>query len=216
MISVLTPTRGRPQALAESVDSLMDLAEEPSNVEVLAAVDPDDVEGYVRPLPALYDVWVSSVRHGYIGIHCYYNFLATHAAGDWLLIWNDDALMRTQGWDKIVESQAPAVLRPSANHHHELNLFPVWPTRWARHIGHVSLCFNADTWVQEVGNLLGGQQNIPVEIFHDRDNVTGSGKFADQTAAEGTLQSDQSCSVFNSPEMAAARQQDANRIREIL
>jgi hypothetical protein len=224
MISVLTPTRGRTQGLVESVMSLTELAADPFAVEILLAVDPDDsptwdVSHVALPAAAHgADVrWLRTPeRYGYRNIHRYYNELAAMAAGDWLLLWNDDALMRTQGWDAVIEAQEPAVLWPSANHHRELNLFPVWPAAWSRAMGHVSLCFNADTWLGEVGDMAGRHERIPVEIFHDRDNVTGSGRFADATAAEGTLLSDQTCSVFRSAEMTAARERDAAIVRGLL
>ena len=217
MISALVPSRGRPEALHESLDTLFGQAAEPAAIEVVIAVDPDDDSGY-RELPAddRVRIWAAPERFGYAQIHRYYNELAARARGEWLLIWNDDALMRTQAWDQVIESQEPAILWPSANHHTELNLFPVWPAAWTRAMGHVSLCFNADTWLMEVGQMAGRHRKIPVEIFHDRDNVTGSGKFADRTAAEGTLRSDQTCSVFHSAGMAAARARDAAIIRGLL
>jgi len=216
-ITALVPSRGRPDGLRESLESLFGRAAEPADVEVLVAVDPDDVGTYSGfPADGRVRLTVTPGRYGYRRIHDYYNELAAAASGDWLLIWNDDALMRTPGWDRVIAAQEPAVLWPLANHHRELCLFPAWPRSWTAATGHVSLCFNADTWMQEVGKQLGCLRKIPVEIFHDRDNVTGSGRFADRTAAEGTLLSDQTCSVFRSAEMTAARQRDAEIIRGLL
>jgi hypothetical protein len=124
--------------------------------------------------------------------------------------------MRTEGWDAIIRAQEPAVLWTQVNHHPGNNTFPAWPTAWTRRCGHISLVSNVDSWVQEVGDLLGLQHRIPVEVFHDRHNVTGSGRFDDETAAEGTEQSDQACTLLRSPDMVAARAEDAARIREIL
>lgn len=216
MISALVPSRGRPEALAASIASLLDLADDPDCVEVVAAVDPDDAWRYEQWVYPATRLLVTAERYGYRQIHRYYNELAATARGDWLLIWNDDALMRTPGWDAVIGAQEPAVLWPSANHHRELNLFPAWPRSWSDAMGHVSLCFNADTWLMEAGQLAGRHRKIPVEIFHDRDNVTGSGTFADATAAEGTLLSDQTCSLFRSAEMTAARERDAAIIRGLL
>lgn len=216
MISVLCPSRRRPAALAESVSSLMGKASHPALVQVLVAADPDDPATASAAAAAGVVCWAAPERYGYEGLHRYYNHLATLAHGEWLLIWNDDALMRTEGWDQVIEAEEPAVLWPSANHHRELNLFPAWPAAWTRAMGHVSLCSNVDTWLMEAGQMAGRHRKIPVEIFHDRDNVTGSGRFADATAAEGTLRSDQTCSVFRSAEMTAARERDAQIIGGLL
>jgi glycosyl transferase / beta-hydroxylase protein BlmF len=217
MISVLIPSRGRHAALAGSITSLKETASGRVPLEFLVAADPDDKDTILAvSLWSGTSLWVAPQRFGYNGLHEYYNALAAQATGDWLLIWNDDALMRTQGWDQIVESQDQGVLWPSANHHEANNLFPIWPAAWTRAIGHVSLCFNCDTWMQEVGAALGRQWKIPVTIYHDRHNVTGSPAFDDTTAAEGTEQADKHQQVLNSPEMLAARGADMARIAALL
>jgi hypothetical protein len=38
-------------------------------------------------------------RQGYHRLHIYNNKLAEHTDARWLMIWNDDAVMETQGWD---------------------------------------------------------------------------------------------------------------------
>ena len=214
MISVLLPSRGRPEALERSIASLRDLAEDPSSLEFLAAIDPDQ-EGMYAGLDGI-RLWTAPERYGYARLHEYMNSLASLASGEWLMTWNDDALMLTAGWDAVVHAQAPGVLWPAVNHHPANNTFPVWPAAWTRLTGRVSLCFNFDSWIQETGEMAGRQWRIPVEIFHDRHNQTGSGRFDDLTAAEGTLLADSSCSVLRSPEMVAERQRDAALIRATL
>ncbi len=217
MISVLLPSRGRPAALTASLQSLTDTADAPGDLEFLVAADPDDTatQEAVRGIPAA-TLLVTTERYGYARLHEYFNRLADAAHGEWLLTWNDDAAMRTQGWDTVIRAQSPGVLWPSANHHPGNNMFPIWPSAWTRAMGHVSLCFNYDTWMQFVGDGLGLQWKIPVEIFHDRHNVTGSGNFNDQVAAEGTEQADKTASVLFSMEMTAERERDVARIRELL
>jgi hypothetical protein len=218
MITVLVPSRGRPAALRASIGTLLGLAANPATVEVLAGIDPDQVDLYDGPWSSQVRFWVAPERYGHAGIYRYMNHLASLASPGsvWLLNWNDDATMRTPGWDAIVGAQEPAVLWTRANHHEGCNTFPVWPTAWTRRTGHMSLVSNCDSWIQEVGDLLGLVHRIPVEVFHDRHNVTGSGRFDDATAAEGTNLSDPDCTLLRSPEMVAARHADAAAIREIL
>ena len=186
MISLLCPTRGRAASLVVSVNGLLDLADTPSEVEVLVATDPDDTGIYVG---GDYGdggkvwVWQAPERYGYARLHEYYNALASIASGEWLMIWNDDARMITPGWDTVIAAQPPGVLWMKANHCGGGNLFPAWPRAWSEALGHVSLVPHCDMWIQHIGQALGCQRQVPVEILHDRKDVTGG--HDDQTYAEG-------------------------------
>jgi hypothetical protein len=196
LISVLLPTRGRPHSLQESVNSLVDLADDIEQVEILCAVDPDD-ESAIKVCRELRKVWqVSSFiapwRYGYGRLHEYFNFLASEATGDWLMLWNDDARMVTEGWDTIITEQQyvpRGITRPSEVLFMDAwypcsgergNIFPVWPQWWQHVLGYVSLSPNADVWISELGRRLGVEKRIPVKAVHER--VFGVG---DETHAEG-------------------------------
>lgn len=187
MISVLCPSRGRIASLVNSIRSLADNATDPDRVEVLVAADPDDemttaapLDGHL-PLGGEVRLWVAPERYGYARIHEYYNHLAAMARGEWLLLWNDDASMRTPGWDTAIGGQEPGVLWLQANQ--GPYYFPAWPKAWSDAWGHVSLSPNVDVWVSEVGTRLGMARPVPVEVFHDRKDITGG--HDDQTYAEG-------------------------------
>jgi hypothetical protein len=173
----------------ESIDSLLDNASAPHVVEILIAVDPDEQRYWRACAFSGGSVWAAPERFGYARLHEYYNFLASKARGEWLMLWNDDARMRTAGWDDIIHGSAGlqyspmSVLWPQVNHAEGGNLFPVWPRWWADTMGYVSLASNIDVWVSEIARRLGVEQRIPVEIFHDRADVTGG--HDDQTFAEG-------------------------------
>lgn len=181
MISLLCPTRGRTASLEASVLSLYELADCPDEVEILVAADPDEEPGPWLPLANRW--WTAPERYGYGRLHEYYNALAAMASGEWLMIWNDDARMLTPGWDTIIGAQPPAVLWMKANHCGGGNLFPAWPRAWSEALGHVSLVPHVDMWIQHIGQALGCQRNVSVEVFHDRFDVTGG--HGDQTYAEG-------------------------------
>lgn len=189
MISVLCPSRGRPESLRASAGWLFSLASDISSVEVLVAMDPDDkptLESGMWCTPAWPEgatvrPWIAPERYGYARIHEYCNHLAAMARGDWLLLWNDDATMRTPGWDKVIEAEAPGVLWTQSNHGQYF--FPAWPKAWSDAWGHASLSPNVDVWVSEVGTRLGLARPVPVAVFHDRKDITGG--HDDATYAEG-------------------------------
>jgi hypothetical protein len=186
MISALLPSRGRLASLVVSVGSLVTTASRPENVEVLVMGDPDDIASipaaWRYPAPRQVRAWIAPERYGYGRLHEYYNALAARAGGDWLLIWNDDATMLTDGWDEIIEAAGPAVLWLEANHSPQANMFPAWPRAWYEAAGRVSGSPHCDSWLQLLGGLL-GQRRVPVQVAHHRADVTG--EHADATYAEG-------------------------------
>ncbi len=112
MISVLCPSRGHPDLLLRSVESLLTRAA--GQVEILVGADPDDdrtmdlwQDGFI---PEQASVWVAPERHGYERLHLYYQELARMAAGDWLLVWGDDCVMCTDRWDEAIEELPPEIL----------------------------------------------------------------------------------------------------------
>ena len=185
MISVLCPSRERVGQLAVSVTSLVRNAAR--DIEILVVADDDDLAtiGAVPEIGPPARLLVTS-RKGYGGLHEYYQLAAAAArasAGDWLMVWNDDARMVTPGWDTVIAAQQPGVLWMRANHCDGGNLFPAWPRAWSEALGHVSLVPHVDMWIQRLGSELGCQRRVDVEVLHDRKDVTGG--HDDATYAEG-------------------------------
>lgn len=213
MISVLLPSRGRPEALIESVASLRDNADDPDRVEVLVAVDADDPATRTAALvSSVTGITTFEERHGYSGLYHYVNELARKAMGDWLFLWNDDARMLTAGWDRIVHDQAPAVLWPHSNDIPTCNTFPLWPKAWTDLIGHVSLSPHCDSWIQYLGQTLGLHHRVPIQILHDRADLTGG--HDDQTRAESLA--GYRTAEYGSPAMGAARAADIAALRALI
>jgi hypothetical protein len=213
-ISVLLPSRGRPASLAKTVMILDKLADDPAGVEILVAADPDDKPTHLVPLRSPSLLWTAPERYGYCRIHEYVNHLAAAATGEWLLLWNDDAIMLTKGWDMIIRQSPQAVLWSHANHATHCNLFPAWPRAWTDAMGHVALCWNCDTWMQVIGEQVGRHMPIPVEVLHDRADETGN--HDDLTAAEGYRVSDKENNIFLRADLRAQRETDAMVVRAVL
>lgn len=207
MISVLVPSRERPDLLARSIDSLGE-----GELEVLVRVDEDDprLDGYAQ-FP---DVVVGA-HHGYWGLHHYYNELAERARGDWLFLWNDDCIMETRNWIDVVRSYdgKMAVLNPNTNHDNweiDMNVFPILPRKMFELMGHFSLSLHNDSWVEFVARDAGIMVRVPITIRHDRADLTGNND--DDVYARRRLGREH----FLSPEMASARERDVGAIREYL
>jgi hypothetical protein len=192
MISVLLPTRGRKSQLTYSVDTLMSNAADPDQVEILCAIDPDDEDTALRckTLAEFYapsfTAWTAPERFGYQRIHEYYNFLASEATGEWLMLWNDDAVMETKGWDTIVGQSCAGVVKNKVLFMDAIypclgqrgNILPIWPRAWYQSLGYVSRSPNVDVWISELGRRLRVEERIPVRAVHTRveDDTTAAGR----------------------------------------
>ena len=212
MISVLLPSRGRPKALTESVESLLNPADRPGSIQILIAADPDDPDTQRVGLPWQVNIWTAPERYGYPRLHEYVNRLAEQADGDWLMLWNDDARMLTPGWDRLVEEREPGVLWPHSNDIQTCNTFPIWPATWTDHLGHVSLSPHCDSWIQYLGQALDRHQRVDIEILHDRADLTGG--HDDQTRAESLA--GYRTIDYGSPAMEVARTQDVAALHALL
>lgn len=210
MISVLVPTRGRQGMLDGNIQRLLDLAADPGQVEICVAIDPDeDLVDYVYALPPGTLVWEPPQRYGYAGLHEYYNALAAIAEGEWLMVFGDDAVMQTQGWDTVIAAQAPGILWPSHNDHDFCNIFPVLPRSWFAAMGHLSLLPPVDTWLQEIGEILDCLVKIPVWVIHDAPHLTGR-------APDETYAASRRSYLPEHQAMRGVREADARRLRAFL
>jgi hypothetical protein len=197
LISVLLPTRGRPKLLRESVGSLHETAtKDQAPFEVLYAFDADDEEGLTAydwlawNLPGIHRPRIFQQRHGYAGLHIYVNALAgwpynpgwAGPKGRWLLLWNDDAVMHTYGWNtEIAKWPDRYVLDCWSNHEPRTCAFPVVPRWWVDRLGHFSLNAHNDTWWQEIGERTRRLVRIDVDVYHRRFDLSGDPVLDDET-----------------------------------
>lgn len=184
-ISILLPTRKRTQAIIKSIGSLLANAKNTADIEILIAYDEDDTESkeffesvwfdYLSQCQATSKVFETE-RFGYLKLYKYVNFLAKHATGDWIMFWNDDALMLTEDWDEEILKHTGwfGLLRmPCVTMNHPFALFPIIPREWIDFFGLVSPVNHSDWWIFNVTYPIGRMKNIPVEVYHDRADVTG-------------------------------------------
>lgn len=215
MISVLLPSRGRPASLAISVWSLRLNLEHASNLEVLVAHDPDDPDTADAARTLNVDLLLEAPqRFGYPRLHEYYNQLAAHASGDWLMVWNDDAVMLTPRWDRVAAEQPAGlvVLHPGSNQGPVLNTFPIFTRELYDLLGHVSVSPHCDSYLEAVSRPTGIERRVPIEVRHDRYDLTGlhnDRTFADAQAGYRTAE-------FHSPAVQDQVAADIGKIQAAL
>lgn len=100
--SLIVPTRGRPEEFVRLLDSLAETARRPETIEVIAVLDEDDASPYVLSHPELviHEVRVpSGLPMGQLNCSG-----AAAARGCYLMLLNDDVIVKTAGWDEEIRS----------------------------------------------------------------------------------------------------------------
>lgn len=105
-ISLILPTRQRPRLAWQALDSLFATADRPEQLEVILYVDQDDEASHELDHPELKVVRLVRPRAkmGAMTQTCY-----GASAGRYLMLWNDDVLCRTPGWDTAIVARFAAV-----------------------------------------------------------------------------------------------------------
>lgn len=180
LVSVLLPTRCRSESLCEAIDSIYSLAEDKSSVEFIFKIDDDDPDtiraseslSRILPIKSI----VSPRGRGYHDMHHWVNQMCALSEGDWLFLFNDDARMKTQGWDKLladicmvegIEGISELCLllcetmgRPPATE------FMFLRRKVYEILGHYSLSPHNDRWIHSVLTTINAVFKLEVMIEH--------------------------------------------------
>lgn len=241
MISVLLPSRGRPASLRRAIESLLDKSANqalrvsagwegmpealPAPLppvidppQILVAADPDDpaTRDVAEQLGA--QVVVAPRRYGYAELHRYFNLLAEQADGEWLLLFNDDAVMWTRDWDRTI-LDLPAEVMVADLRSQLSPAFCCFPAVrraaldvtggvYSPHTPHV------DSWWQDIGRRSGTIRPVDVVVHHDRFDLTGNHN--DATYAEGRAGPGLRDAEYFSPAVQAEVDAAAARVRGLV
>jgi len=198
-IAMLLATRGRTESLGRSVRSLIEMANHPERLQLMFAFDNDDDIGakyfHENLQPWLEQREISFFalkfpRQGYHRLHVYNNKMAQYTNCHWLMIWNDDAVMQTQGWDtEIMNYQGQFKLLAFHTHlDHPYSIFPILPRKWYELLDYISPHSVQDGWLSQQAYMLDIWERIPVWVLHDRADITGNNNdatFQERASLEG-------------------------------
>ena len=198
-ISVLLPTRGRTEALTRSVKSLFNRAVNKSQIKLMLGFDNDDqigIDGFQQDL----EPWLEEQNidytamtfapMGYTRLNEYVNALALASSADWYMFWNDDALMETTGWDRLITDHTGKFKLLAVHTHkdHPYSIFPIVPNEWLLELGYLSPHQISDAWLSQQAYILDIFERIPVWVTHDRHDLTGNNNddtYKNRTMYEG-------------------------------
>ena len=184
-IAVLLPTRGRTDALTQSVTSIVELAADPSKLQLILGFDNDDEVGLnhftkvIQPFLEEHNITYEALGFeslGYAGLNLYYNTMAQSADADWLFVWNDDAIMHTQGWDLEIAKYTGQfkLLKLHTHNDHPYSIFPIVPWAWFDQFKHLSRHQMIDAELSQMAFLLDLMEVIAVDVTHEQSELTGN------------------------------------------
>lgn len=151
MLSILIPSRGRPDLCKKAIASAKATAE--GELEILVYVDDDDPtkSKYEEAIIGPHKESSEAILH-----------LSTLAKGDLMMFGCDDFIWKTKGWDRIFKARMPAhglsilyyMDRPGA----AKAINPVFTRKWVELTGLFPAYFKhfgADTWVIDTARRAG-------------------------------------------------------------
>ena len=223
-ISILMATRGRPELAFKSLKSMIDLAHNVDEIEFCVAIDNDDIKSmdYFKETVV---PWFEEKDHnilvmtfdrlGYANLPKYMETLALNSRGAWFIVWNDDALMESQDWDKEIASYTGQfkLLAFKDNHNeHPYSIFPIVPREWVVLFGTISPQQAIDAWVSQIAYIVDCFQRIEATVTHDRHDLTGNNDdatYAEREFLEGDPENPKD--AFH-PDMVALKQQYVEKV----
>lgn len=170
-VSLLTPSRGRPDLCERMVESFWGTVEGPA--ECLLYVDDDEMFPYLTKGMKVTMMSGPQRRCGVV-----WNELAEISTGDLLMMGNDDLIFRTPGWNKMLQDLPEdgifvAWFDDGSGKAPGRCAFPIVSRRWYETLGYFTPeCFHYlynDTWITDIGKKLGRLFYIPdglVEHMH--------------------------------------------------
>ncbi len=105
MISILCPTRKRPQNITRLVDNIVATVSNVQNIEFLVYIDDDDEESIPALQYAAEKLNVNAVQGNKLIGSQMYNELGKLAQGDIIMFAADDIIFKTPNWDVIVQKE---------------------------------------------------------------------------------------------------------------
>ena len=240
-ISILTPTRNRPNNCERFIKSINATALKHERIELLFYVDDDDpsLEAY-KSLAAHCD---SEYRHfgkidftfgEPISVSRSWNIIANKASGYLLIMGNDDLIYRTPTWDReLIQNLAVRYKQPygydpywvawfndgiNADRH---CAFPIISREWYKTVGYFAPgCYHFgynDTHVFDIAKQLNRTHyigNILVEHMHfSKGKSEMDDTYArNRTQSKGNLYAKDKA-IFNSDNQKNLRKENANEIR---
>lgn len=221
MISVLVPTRNRPQNVQRLWKSILDTAQSPSEIEMVLYVDDDDTSYDDLGLP------VKIVKGPRIVLSEMWNKAAEEALGEILMYAADDIVFRTANWDGIVNSTFKNIPDGigfvfgndgSKVHDGRYGTHGFVTKKWVDTLGYV--CpphFSgdySDTWINDIAKMVGRHIHVDIMTEHLHPDFGKTELDATYKEKYKRMKEDKVAEKYAS--MHFERTQDADKLRKVM
>ena len=197
MISMLCPTRNRPEGLLRLVTSALETATSPEEIEIVAVVDPDD-SSYVQ----LIEAKLSQVKWVFVDepvvFSDLWNLAWWEASGPIYQMVADDMVVRTPAWDTLVREAFEAVpdrilfVYGYDGIQEDMGTFGFVHDAWTSTVGRFCPPYFSsdwcDVWLDEVAAKLGRRHRVEALFEHLHGNLYPEAR--DQTWQENNMRRD--------------------------
>lgn len=225
-ISLLLPTRQRPEQLKRFYDSAMETSDNPNRLEVVAYVDNDDNSYDGIKLSRLKIVRGERVILSEMWNRCYEN-----AKGDIFGHMGDDIIFRTKGWDTAVRNainERPGKvcfawcndMSPESDRH-EFGTHGFVHRNWTTIVGRFVPPYFAsdynDTWFNDVAKALGVNTYLHNYITEHMHHSLGKAEIdqntRDRLERHARTRPDE---IYNSEEKRLEREEEIQKLRQFI
>ena len=134
-----------------------------------------------------------------------------------MFVWNDDAVMETQGWDSVIEQYTGEfkLLKVHTHNDHPYSIFPIMPRAWYDLMNHLSRHQMIDAELSQLAFLLDIMQVIEVNVTHNQVELTKDA--TDLLKPKVRFEGDPTNPIdFHHPQTSAQRYQDCDAIAEYM
>jgi hypothetical protein len=222
LISLLVPSRERPQEFTRMYTSALGTATHARFIEVIAYLDDDD--GYARLYPR--DGHIQYLTGPRILLSEAWNECYRQAKGEIFMHCGDDLVFKTAGWDTIVREAFTASPDKILLVHGDdvspntdlLATHGFLHRRWVEAVGYflppLFSCDWNDVWLTEVADMLGRRMKVPIVTEHMHYS------FGKAAVDQNTLEREQRGRADNVVELyertLAERRRDAKKLRKVM
>lgn len=154
-VSVLLPAREQdPYCVKGAILSLLETAQEPDRVEIVVRLDWNDpklhaVLDLLNPIPNVRAL-IGDRGEGYKTLDRQWNECAAVAQGYWLMLWNCDARMMTNGWDTYLDRFTDPICVVQPDDNHRAAAFVIFPRRVQQLLDYITQHPFMDWWINQM------------------------------------------------------------------
>ena len=237
VISILTPTRHRPNRLSEFIMSVYQHTDVKNRVEMLMYVDVDDPtkDQYLDFFEHCQTEFKDFLRIHFVfgapkSVSQSWNELYIRSVGDIIIMGNDDMIYRTPSWDRIVELESNAYeddiycmwMDDRINRENHC-AFPIVSRKWCETLGYFTpgvfhFGYN-DTWVFDIARRIDRCRflaGVIGEHMHFTQGKAPTDETYQRNRTQGSNYYQMDKVIFESPEMVQKRIDDAEKLKKVM